>query len=96
MALTFADIALIPGGIIAWLVVGLLAGWMAGLVMKGGGYGMLGDIVVGLVGSLVGGFLVGFFVQGVEGFWGSIVVAFIGACVMIAIVRALSGPRTVI
>jgi uncharacterized membrane protein YeaQ/YmgE (transglycosylase-associated protein family) len=96
MALTFAEVALAPGGFIAWAVVGLVAGWLAGMVMKGGGYGMLGDVIVGLIGSMIGGFLVGFFVQGNAGFWGSIVVAFIGACVMIAIVRAISGPRTAV
>lgn len=85
-----------PTGIIAWLVIGLVAGWLAGQVMKGGGYGMFGDIIVGLIGSMVGGFLVSFFVQGSAGFWGSIVVSFIGACVLIAIVRAVSGPRTAV
>src|SRR5262245_37173400 len=95
-ALLFADIAMFPGGIIAWLVVGLIAGWMAGLMMKGGGYGVIGDIIVGLIGALVGGFLMGFFVHGDIGFWGSIVVAFLGACVLIGIVRAVSGPRTVV
>ena len=49
--------------------------------------------IVGLVGSLVGGFLVSFFDTGIAGFWGSIVVAFLGACVFIAIVRAISGRR---
>ena len=44
------------------VVVGLIAGWLAGMVMKGGGYGILGDIIVGLIGSVVGGFLVSFFV----------------------------------
>jgi len=96
MPVVLAEIALMPGGIIAWLVVGLIAGWLAGMVMKGGGYGVIGDIVVGLVGSLVGGFLVGYFVQGPAGFWGSIVVAFIGAVVMIAIVRAVTGTRTTV
>lgn len=92
-----AAMTLMPGNVIAWLVVGLVAGWLAGLVMKGGGYGILGDIVVGLVGAFVGGFLVSFFDAGVAGFWGSIFVAFIGACVMIAIVRAVSGgPRRVV
>ena len=91
MALLLAEIAMWPGGVIAWVVVGLIAGWLAGLVMKGGGYGVLGDIVVGLIGALVGGFLMGYFVQGVAGFWGSIFVAFIGACVLIAIVRAVAG-----
>ena len=77
----------------ALAVVGLIAGWLAGMVMKGGGYGILGDLIVGLIGSMVGGFLVGYFVTGDAGFWGSIFVAFIGACVMIAIVRAVSGSR---
>jgi uncharacterized membrane protein YeaQ/YmgE (transglycosylase-associated protein family) len=58
---TFADIVfhLNPGGIIAWLVVGLLAGWLAGFVMKGSGYGIIGDLVVGLIGAVIGGVLVG-------------------------------------
>jgi uncharacterized membrane protein YeaQ/YmgE (transglycosylase-associated protein family) len=94
MGLMYAAIVLAPGSIIAWLVVGLIAGWLAGVVMKGGGYGILGDIVVGLIGSFLGGLLMGFFVTGVEGFWGSIVVAFLGACILIAIVRALSSRRS--
>ena len=84
-------VVLSPGGIIAWLVVGLIAGWLAGLMMKGSGYGILGDIVVGLIGSFLGGFILSFFVEGAAGFWGSILVAFIGACVLIFLVRAISG-----
>lgn len=95
MPIVLADIMLTPGGVISWAVVGLIAGWLAGQFMKGGGYGAIGDIIVGLVGALVGGFLVGFFVQGQTGFIGSIIVAFIGACVMIAIFRAVGGRRTV-
>ena len=88
--------ALEPGGIIAWLVVGLIAGWLAGLVMKGGGYGILGDIVMGIIGALVGGFLFGLLMPGSSaGLLGSIVVAFIGAVVFIAIVRALPGRSAV-
>jgi uncharacterized membrane protein YeaQ/YmgE (transglycosylase-associated protein family) len=95
MAPIIADIALMPGGIIAWIVVGLISGWLAGLAMKGGGYGLIGDLVVGLIGSLVGGFLVSFFDTGIAGFWGSILVAFLGACIFIAISRAISGRRAV-
>ena len=91
MPLLVADLVMTPGGVISWLVVGLLAGWMAGSFMKGGGYGILGDIIVGLVGAFVGGLIMGFFVQGDVGFWGSIVVAFVGACLAIAAVRAISG-----
>ena len=44
-------------GILAWLVVGLIAGWLASQVMRGGGYGLIGDIIVGVVGAVIGGFL---------------------------------------
>lgn len=88
--------ALEPGGIIAWLVVGLIAGWLAGLVMKGGGYGVIGDIVIGIVGAFVGGFVFSLITGGGSaGFWGSIAVAFVGAVVLIAIVRALPGRSPV-
>lgn len=86
--------ALDPGGIIAWLIVGLVAGFLASLVMRGGGYGLLGDIIVGLIGAFLGGLLtnlLGF--GGSYGLLGSIVVAFIGACVLIAILRAVAGGR---
>jgi len=93
---TFADITipLHPGGWIAWLVVGLLAGWSAGFVMKGAGYGLIGDIVVGLIGAAIGGFLFGLLVPGDAGFWGSIAVAFIGACILIVTVRFVALKRT--
>jgi uncharacterized membrane protein YeaQ/YmgE (transglycosylase-associated protein family) len=85
-----------PGGIIAWLVVGLIAGWLAGLVMKGGGYGIIGDIVIGIVGAFVGGFVFSLFTGGgTAGFWGSIAVAFVGAVILIAVVRALPGRSPV-
>lgn len=90
---TIAAINLSPGGVISWLVVGLISGWLAGKFMKGSGYGIIGDIIVGLIGAFVGGFVVGIFLEGNAGFWGSILVAFIGACLLIAVVRAISGPR---
>jgi uncharacterized membrane protein YeaQ/YmgE (transglycosylase-associated protein family) len=82
--------------IIVWIVLGLVAGWLAGQVMKGGGYGLVGDIVLGIVGALVGGFLTGLVLgrDMVSGFnIESIVVAFIGAVILIAISRALTGRR---
>lgn len=81
-----------PGPIAAWIAVGMFAGWLAGLVMSGG-YGIVRDIVLGLIGSLVGGFVAGFFVQGAAGFWGSIVIAFLGACILIGIARAVMPGR---
>ncbi len=90
----FADISLEPGGLIAWLVVGLIAGFLASRVMGAGGYGLIGDIVVGLVGAFIGGFLCGFVVIGDYGLVGSIVVAFIGACLLIWLVRMVSPGRS--
>ncbi|HEX2037856.1 MAG TPA: GlsB/YeaQ/YmgE family stress response membrane protein [Chloroflexota bacterium] len=85
-----------PGGLLAWLFVGLIAGWLAGQFMKGGGYGLIGDIVVGLIGAFVGGLLFSFLMPGSDvGLIGSIVVAFIGAIVLIAILRALPGRSSV-
>lgn len=83
--------ALNPGGILAWLVVGLVAGFLASMVMRGGGYGMLGDIIVGIVGAFIGGLLMNLLTPDANyGFWGSIVVSVIGACVLIALLRAFS------
>jgi len=90
----FADIYLDPGGIIAWLLVGLIAGFLAGKVMKGSGYGLVGDIVVGLVGAFLGGILFGSFVHADYALVGSIVVAFVGACGFIALVRLIAPGNT--
>ena len=86
--------ALSPGGIIAWLLVGLIAGWAAGKVSRGHGFGIIGDLVVGLIGALIGGLVAGAFIQGSVGFVGSIIVAFLGALVLLALVRLLSGRRS--
>lgn len=91
---TIAEINLAPGGIIAWLVVGLIAGWLAARVMKGGGYGMVGDMIVGLIGAVVGGLMFGLIVTGEAGFWSSLVVAILGACILIAVFRFLGFGRS--
>jgi uncharacterized membrane protein YeaQ/YmgE (transglycosylase-associated protein family) len=86
--------ALNPGGILAWIIVGLIAGFLASVVMRGGGYGIVGDIIVGIVGAFIGGLLVDLLSPGASfGFWGSVIVAFIGAVILIAILRAVSGTR---
>ncbi len=78
-----------------WVIVGLIAGFLASRVMRGGGYGIVGDIIVGIVGAVLGGFLLSLFNIGASGgIVVSIIVAFIGACVLIAILRAVSGGRT--
>jgi uncharacterized membrane protein YeaQ/YmgE (transglycosylase-associated protein family) len=77
-------------GPLYWLIVGLIAGWLAGQVMKGGGYGVLVDIVLGIVGAVVGGWIFG-----IVGIWpgggiiGSIAVAFVGAVILIWLSRVL-------
>jgi uncharacterized membrane protein YeaQ/YmgE (transglycosylase-associated protein family) len=93
-AVPFAEFDLYAGGWIAWLVVGLIAGWLAGLVMRGGGYGIVWDVVIGLIGAFIGGLIFSLFMQGAVGFWGSIGVSFVGACILIAIVRAVAPGRT--
>ncbi len=82
-----------PGGVFAWIVVGLIAGWITGKITKGSGYGCFGDLVLGLIGAVIGGFLIGFFVHGTTRFIGSIVVAVIGAVILVTISRALTGFR---
>ncbi|MFZ1040855.1 MAG: GlsB/YeaQ/YmgE family stress response membrane protein [Anaerolineales bacterium] len=84
-------------GILSWIVVGLIAGWLAGLVVKGGGFGCVGDIIVGVVGGLLGGWLASSFFHMGNPISGinieSIVVAFVGAVILIIILRLISGRR---
>ena len=84
-------------GLLAWLVVGLIAGFLASQVMRGGGYGLIGDIIVGVVGALIGGFLAATLLKIPNAVNGinvtSILVAFIGAVILIAILRMVSGRR---
>jgi uncharacterized membrane protein YeaQ/YmgE (transglycosylase-associated protein family) len=89
---TFAEVTL-SGGIIAWLVVGFGTGCLAGVVMKGTGYGISIDIILGLVGAVIGGFLFWLLDTGGVGVWGSMVVAFLGACILIAIARIAPRAR---
>jgi len=75
---------------ISWIVVGLTAGWLAGQVMKGGGYGILVDIILAILGGFLGGWIFGLL-----GIWqgggmiGSIIVAFVGAVILVWITRLL-------
>jgi uncharacterized membrane protein YeaQ/YmgE (transglycosylase-associated protein family) len=89
----FAELALNPGGIIAWLIVGLIAGWLTGLIMSGGGYGILRDVILGLIGAFIGGLIFSAFTNDVYGFWGSVGVAFVGAVVLVFIIRLIVPGR---
>jgi uncharacterized membrane protein YeaQ/YmgE (transglycosylase-associated protein family) len=77
-------------GIITWILVGLIAGWLAGQVMKGGGYGVLVDIILGMLGGVVGGWVfnaLGIWPGG--GLIGAIIVAFVGAVILVGITRLI-------
>jgi uncharacterized membrane protein YeaQ/YmgE (transglycosylase-associated protein family) len=78
-------------GLLTWIVVGAIAGWLAGKVMGGSGFGLIGDIVIGVIGALVGGWLAAtlFHMPGaISGFnVPTIVVAFLGAIVVLFVVR---------
>ena len=76
-------------GIIWWIIVGLIAGWLAGRIMKGGGYGMIADIVLGILGGIVGGWIVGQLGFGGGGMVWSILVAILGAVILIALTRLI-------
>jgi uncharacterized membrane protein YeaQ/YmgE (transglycosylase-associated protein family) len=71
-----------------WVIVlGILAGWIAGKIMRGSGFGLLGDLVVGVVGSLLGSFIFGLLGLGAYGLLGRLVVAVIGAVILLWLIR---------
>ena len=76
--------------LIWFLLIGLIAGWLAGKVMRGGGFGIVGDMIVGVIGALIGGWLFGVLGIGVGlGLIGAIITAFVGAVILLAILRAI-------
>ena len=72
--------------IIIFLLIGAVAGWLAGTLMKGGGFGLLGNIIVGIIGSVVGGFVFGLLGISAGGLIGSIITATAGAALLLFIV----------
>ncbi|HTA80274.1 MAG TPA: GlsB/YeaQ/YmgE family stress response membrane protein [Terracidiphilus sp.] len=83
-------------GLIAWIIIGVIAGWLTGKLMKGSGFGFLMDMVVGLVGALVGGFLtthMGLGGVGQHGLVMSIIIATLGAVVLTFLLRLITGNR---
>lgn len=82
-------------GILAWIVVGLIAGWLAGEVMSGDGYGLVGNIIVGIIGALLGGFIAAALFDVADPLTGitieTIVIAFLGSILLVVILRALTG-----
>ncbi|WP_028225457.1 GlsB/YeaQ/YmgE family stress response membrane protein [Paraburkholderia ferrariae] len=75
-------------GIIAWLIIGAIAGWLAGVLVKGGGFGLIVDIIVGIVGAFIGGWLAGVLGIHIGGGWiSSIITAVIGAVILLFVIR---------
>lgn len=80
-------------GILAWIVIGVIAGWLTGKIMKGSGYGFLMDMVVGLIGAFIGGWIsgkLGFGTASSHGLIGSIIIAVIGAVIVLLVYRAVA------
>jgi uncharacterized membrane protein YeaQ/YmgE (transglycosylase-associated protein family) len=76
--------------LIVWLIVGAVAGWLAGMVVKGGGFGLIGDIIVGIIGAFIAGWLLpqlGIVIG--SGIVGAIIDAFIGAVILLVIIRLI-------
>lgn len=84
-------------GILSWIIVGVIASWLAGEAVHGSGYGLINDILIGIAGALLGGFLSTVLFHGSDPLSGvsvvSLVVAFLGSVVLIMVLRVLKGSR---
>lgn len=81
-------------GFLSWIFIGLLAGWIAGHITRGRGFGCVVDIILGLIGAVIGGWI--FTRLGILtwGFWGSLAAATVGAVVLVAIARVFAGSKS--
>ena len=83
--------------IVAWIIIGGIAGLLASVLVRGTGLGIIGDIIVGVIGAVVGSFLLTLVLPGTFSFtgfnWGSLIIAFIGAVILLFIVRLVRGGR---
>jgi uncharacterized membrane protein YeaQ/YmgE (transglycosylase-associated protein family) len=75
--------------IVLWLISGVIAGWLTGLIMKGGGYGLIGDLVIGLLGGVIGGYLAGLLGVQASSWIAQILVAVAGGVVLVVVLRAI-------
>ena len=77
-----------PAEIVIWLAIGAIAGWLASQLIRGGGYGLIGDIVVGIIGAVIAGYLLPLIgIHLGAGFVRSVINAFIGACLLLTVLR---------
>ncbi len=88
-----ARIVIDPSTLVAWAIVGALCAWLASKLMNDASYGLLGDVFFGALGAFAGGCVFGLLVSGDPAFWGTIIVAFVGACVLIGIARVVAAAR---
>jgi uncharacterized membrane protein YeaQ/YmgE (transglycosylase-associated protein family) len=81
-------------GLIGWIIIGLVAGWIAGHLTRGRGFGCVVDVILGLIGAVIGGWI--FTKLGILlwGFWGSLAAATVGAVLLVGIARLLAGDRS--
>lgn len=75
--------------VVWFILIGIVAGWLAGQIMKGGGFGLLGDLIVGVIGSLIGGFVFSLLGISAGGLIGSLITATVGAVILIALLRVI-------
>ena len=84
-------------GILSWILVGLIAGWLAGELMRGSGFGLIGNILIGIIGALLGGFLASALFNVGDPLSGfnlpTLLIAFLGSVVLLAILRMFRGAR---
>ena len=83
----------VDSGIVGWLIIGLLAGWLSGELIRGKGFGCLGDTLLGLIGAVLGGWLFSLLHIRAYGFLGGLAAATVGAVLLVAVARGLAGGR---
>ena len=81
-------------GLIGWIIIGLLAGWIAGHLTRGRGFGCVVDVILGLVGAVIGGWIFTRLGIVLGGFWGSLAAATVGAVLLVAVARLFAGSRS--
>jgi uncharacterized membrane protein YeaQ/YmgE (transglycosylase-associated protein family) len=96
VTLHFGNLTLDPGNLLAWIAAALLAGWLAGTLTRGRGFGCLGDILLGVIGALVGLVVLSVLplhITGTLGFLGTLAVAFVGALALALVARLFGGGK---
>jgi len=77
-----------------FLLIGFVAGWLAGLIMRGGGFGLLGNIIVGIIGAIIGGWLFPLIGITTFGIIGALITALAGSIVLLFVVRVITGSQS--